>query len=152
MRFRIQNGCRTSGIGPRRTSLDMLLLMFPIDVPVREKIPQAQCGGGKGVRTPGLVIANDAGLPDSHQPPRAGLDAIPAVHGMLTSVVEGYAAFAVHASRLRRWTVSRAFLLFSIAYWSTAALTRRRSFRTLLACERLRARKNPRIATAPIAR
>src|SRR6266436_4955866 len=39
-------------------------------------------------------------------------------------------------------------LLFSIAYWSTAESIRRRSLMTRLACERLRARRNPGTAMA----
>src|SRR4030081_773130 len=45
-------------------------------------------------------------------------------------------------------TVAPLALLVSIAYWSTAESIRRRSFRMRLACERLRARRNPGTAMA----
>src|SRR5215212_11619967 len=45
-------------------------------------------------------------------------------------------------------TGSPLFLLVSIAYWSTAESIRRRSLIMRLACERLRARRNPGTAIA----
>src|SRR6266550_6304778 len=45
-------------------------------------------------------------------------------------------------------TGSLVFLLFSIAYWSSAESIIRKSFKIRLACERLRARMNPGTAMA----
>src|SRR5438105_13210239 len=45
-------------------------------------------------------------------------------------------------------TVAPVVRLVSIAYWSTAASIIRRSFKIRLACERLRARRNPGTAIA----
>src|SRR5437660_12589630 len=45
-------------------------------------------------------------------------------------------------------TVAPVALVVSIAYWSTAASIKRRSFRIRLACARLRARRNPGTAIA----